>query len=560
MRLPPALAPLRHRAFRSLWFASVITWLGIWLQSTSAGWLMTSLSTSPLTVSMVQAATILPLFLLALPAGALADIIDRRLFLIGTQVWTMAAAGLLAALTLSGAAGIWGLLALTFAIGVGFAMTSPAWGAIVPELVPREDLVQAIALNGIGFNLARAIGPALAGVVVVLAGPGVAFAAFAVSILAVITALALWRRDGERSVLPREHLLSAMRAGTRFVRNTPAMRAAMLRAFAYSLPAAAPWAVLPLVVREQLGFGAGMYGLILGVMGAGGVAAGMGLPALRKHADLDAIVLIASVCSCAGVALLGLSRHWLPASLAMLLFGLGWVTALSTLQAAAQLVAPPWVRARALAIYQLSFNGALALGAFGWGWLGTRIGLPGALVTASAGGLVLAFLVRGYRVTPAPGRASGLAGLRPQIAEAPAAEIAAALRTGRGRVLECVRYRVAPTDRDGFVAAMMEVRRARGRAGALFWQLYEDVAHPDGWLETWSMESWTDHLRESSRLSAEDQAALAHAASFQQGDEEPALSRYLAVTPQDPNRAARNGAAAADGAADRDGRAVGRLP
>lgn len=531
MRLPPALLPLRHASFRSLWIAYVITSLGTWLQNTGAGWLMTSLSPNALTVSLVQAATILPVFLLALPAGALADIIDRRLFLLGTQVWTMLAAALLAALTLSGQTGVWGLLGLTFAIGIGSAMTNPAWGAVVPELVPREDLVQAIALNGIGFNLARAIGPALAGFLVVLAGTGFAFALFAASILAVITALLLWRRDGERSVLPREHLLSAIRAGMRFVRNTPAMRAAMMRSFAYSLPASAPWAVLPLVVRQQLGLGAGMYGLILGVMGAGGVVAGMGLPALRKHADRDAVVVIASLSSCAGIALLAVSRHWVVASIGMLLFGLGWVAAFATLQAAAQLVAPPWVRARALAIYQLSFNGALAVGSFGWGWLGTRIGLPGALLAAAVTGVALVVLVRDYRISADAARSTRAPDPRPIVPEAPAAELEPLLHTARGRVMGSVRYQVATEDRDAFLAAMAEVRRARGRAGALFWQLYEDVAHPEGWLETWLVESWTDHLREASRTSAEDEAILARAAAFQQDGGRPTLARYIAVTP-----------------------------
>ncbi len=540
MRLPPALVPLRHGTFRSLWIASVITALGTWLQNTGAGWLMTTLSPNALTVSLVQAATILPMFLLALPAGALADIIDRRLFLIGTQIWTMLAAALLAALTIAGATGVWGLLALTFAIGVGSAMTSPAWGAIVPEIVPREDLVQAIALNGIGFNIARAIGPALAGFLVVLAGTGYAFALYALSIGAVITALVTWRRRGAHSAFPREHLLSAMRAGTRFVRNTPAMQSAMIRIFAYSLPAAAPWALLPLVVREQLGLGAGMYGLILGVMGAGGVVSGLGLPALRKHADRSAIVVVASIFSFAGVAVLAASRHWLPAGIGMLLFGVGWVSAFATTQAAAQLAAPAWVRARALAIYQLSYNGALVLGSFGWGWIGTRIGLSDTLLAASLLGLLLAFAVRRHSLDAAPASAASQTAPPALASEAPAAEIAPLLQLARGRVFETVQYRVAPIDRDEFLAAMVEVRRVRGRAGALFWQLYEDVAHADGWLEVWGMENWTDHLREAGRMSEEDRTALVRAASFHQGDDRPALCRYLAVIPHEHRRLARN--------------------
>jgi MFS family permease len=530
MALPPALLPLRHPVYARLWIAYVVTSLGTWLQNTGAGWLMTTLSPNPLTVSLVQAATILPFFLLALPAGAIADIIDRRVFLIGTQVWTMAAAAVLAAMTLAHVTTPASLLILTFAIGVGSAMTGPAWGAIVPELVPREDLVQAIALNGIGFNIARALGPALAGFLVVLAGSGFAFALFAVSILAVIGALMSWRRTQSRSALPREHLMGAIRAGVRFVANTPAMRATMVRSFAYALPAAAPWAVLPLVVREQLHLGAGMYGLILGLMGVGGVASGLLLPNFRHYANRSTIVFASSLCSCLGIAVLALARHWVFAAAGMAVFGVGWVAAFSTLQAAAQLSAPPWVRARALAIYQISYNGALAFGSFGWGWLGGWIGLTDMLLVAAIGGAVAAVGVRVFGIDQAAAGAPTATAAQPP-PEAPDAALAAVLPQARGRLLETMHYRATAAQRDEFLQAMDEVRMVRGRAGALFWQLYEDVAHPDGWMETWAMESWIDHLREATRLSDTDQAALARASTFQRDPSVPVPHRYIAVEP-----------------------------
>ncbi len=283
MRLPAALLPLRNATFRSLWVANLIAWLGTWLQNTGAGWLMTTLAPQPFIVAMVQAATIMPVFLLALPGGALADIVDRRVFLIGAQFWTILAAIALATLTLAHAMTAFWLLALTFAIGIGAALTAPAWSAIVPELVPREDLVQAIALNGIGFNLTRAIGPALAGALILLGGTSLAFSLYATSIVAVLFALFTWHRGRRFTGLPREHLLSAMRAGVRFVRNTPAVQYAMVRTVAYSVPAAAPWALLPLLVREHLGLGPGMYGVILGMMGIGGVTSGMLLPVVRGY-------------------------------------------------------------------------------------------------------------------------------------------------------------------------------------------------------------------------------------------------------------------------------------
>jgi len=530
MALPTALVPLRNRTFRTLWGAGVIAWLGMWLQNTGAGWLMTTLAPDPLIVSMVQAATIMPVFLLAIPGGAMADIVDRRFFLIGCQVWTCLAAALLALLTLSGAMTASWLLILTFAIGIGTALNNPAWSAVVPELVPREDLVQAIALNGIGFNLTRAVGPALAGFLILLGGPSLAFSLYALSIGVVITALITWRRNVRHFTgLPREHLLSAMRAGMRFVKNTPAIRSAMMRTIAYSLPCAAPWGLLPLFVRQELGLGAGMYGVILGAMGAGGVASGMLLPKFRTRFSRGRTVLICTMSSCAGMALLSFAHHWTLAALGMLLFGMGWTSAYATMQASAQLACPPWVRARALSIYQLAQNGALTVGSFGWGWLAGHVGMPITLALAAGTGAALAVAALGFRIeafvppsVPAPSEHA----LAP---EAPAAELVPLLRNARGRVMETAHYSVTAAERDAFMAIMREIRLLRGRTGAQFWQLYENVAHPEGWVEIWSMESWTDHLREAGRLSESDRAVLARAAAFQHEANRPA--RYLAVDP-----------------------------
>jgi MFS family permease len=532
MRLPAALLPLRNGMFRTLWFASIIAWLGTWLQNTGAGWLMTSLSPHPLIVAAVQAATIMPVFLLALPGGALADIVDRRVFLIGTQCWTILAAVLLAALTIAHLMTATWLLVLTFAIGIGSALTAPAWSAIIPELVPREDLVQAIALNGIGYNLTRAVGPALAGFLILLGGSSLTFSLYAVSILSVIFALLQWRRSKHFTGLPREHLASAMRAGLRFVRNTPAVQHAMIRTIAFSIPASAPWALLPLFVRRDLGLGPGMYGLILGMMGIGGVTSGMLLPFVRARLSRGTTVIACTLSSCAGVVILGLSRHWLPASFGMLLFGIGWTSAYATMQAAAQLACPPWVRARSLAIYQLAQNGALTVGSFAWGVLGAQIGMPDTLITAGGVGVVLAALARRYGIeamTPAPAAQPAAAAV--PMPEAPAPEFVPLLRTARGRVMETIYYRVQPSQRPAFLAVMEEVRHLRGRTGALFWQLYEDVAHPECWLEVWSMESWTDHLRESIRLSDDDRVLLARAGTFQAEGQRP--GRYLAVDPHE---------------------------
>ncbi len=533
MVLPRAFAPLRHSVFRTLWLATLASNIGGWMQNTGAGWLMTSLSPSPFMVGLVQAATMLPVFLLALPAGALADIVDRRLFLLGAQAWVLLMALILAVLTATDAIGPWGLLALTFAIGIGSAMNFPAWAATTNELVPREDLVGAIALNGIGFNLARAVGPALGGFAIAAAGPEAAFALNAAAFLVLILALIFWRRTEAPRRMPKEHLLSAMRAGMRFVSASPAMRAAILRACAFFLFTAAVWGLLPLFVRQQLGLGPQAFGLMLGVMGLSAVAAGFALPALRGRLDRSGTVFWASILAAVSMAVLAVAHHWAMAALGMLLYGAAWIAAGSTLSAAAQLAAPGWVRARAIAIYQLSFFGVMALGSALAGWLGGSFSVPLALGLAAAGCAIAAVLVRPWRIDSlAMNEAPGTAATMPQ-PEAPAAELRGLLGEASGRVMEVVRYRVDPSQRRVFLAAMQEVRRVRLRSGAGNWSLYEDVAHPERWVELWTVDSWTEHLREEQRLTEGDRAALARAAALHHAGEDgaPEASRFLNVNP-----------------------------
>ncbi|MDO9708338.1 MFS transporter [Paracraurococcus lichenis] len=529
---PRAFLPLRHATFRTLWLATLASNIGGWMQNTGAGWLMTSLDPTPMMVSLVQAASMLPVFLLALPAGALADIIDRRIFLITAQAWILAMALILAALTMTDAIGPWGLLALTFCIGAGSAMNFPAWAATTNELVPREDLVGAIALNGIGFNLARALGPALGGFAIAAAGPEAAFILNAVAFLVLIVALLAWRRPREaRSRMPQEHLVSAMRAGLRFVSHSPAMRAAILRACTFFLFSAAVWGLLPLLVRERLGLGPEAFGLMLGVMGGSAVAAGFALPALRARLDRSETVFWASLLICVAMGILAVSTHWAPAALGMLLYGAAWITAGSTLSASAQLAAPAWVRARAIAIYQLSFFGVMAFGSALAGWVGGRFGVPVALGAAAAGGAVAAVLVRAWRIDAVAGAPPAAAETVAPTPEAPAQELQALLGEHSGRVLEVVRYCIDPAEREAFLKAMQEVRRVRLRSGAVSWRLYEDVAHPERWVELWAVESWTEHLREEARRTDWDRAALARAAGFHRMEAPPEAARFLNVVP-----------------------------
>jgi MFS family permease len=531
---PSAFAPLRHPAFRLLWLANLASNTGMWVQNTGAGWLMTSLAPSPMMVSLVQAASMLPVFLLALPSGALADIVDRRRYLIVAQAWMCAMGLLLCALTATGMMGPWGLLALTFAIGAGSAMNFPAWAATTPELVPRADLTQAIVLNGIGFNLARAVGPALGGFIIGLAGTEAAFAFNALCFVVLIVALLLWRREAPRSRLPKEHFLSAMRAGMRFVGASPIMRIIILRAVVFFFFGAAMWGLLPLLVRDTLGLGPEAFGLMLAAMGVGAVAAGLLLPRARAAFSRSDLVAGAALLASAALLLLGLAGHWAPAGVGMLLYGAAWIGAASTLQAAAQLAAPAWVRARAIGIYQLSFFGALAFGSALAGWAGTAVGVQPALLAFGAAGAVAAVAMRRWSLDSRPA-AEAANSLLPE-PEAPAAELAALLATDRGRVLEVLHYRIDPADRAAFLAAMADLRRVRLRSGAMVWRLYEDVAHPELWVEMWAVESWTEHLRELDRLQPADRAAIARAAALHRGADGhaatgPEARRYIHQTP-----------------------------
>lgn len=529
MRLPTALVPLRHPAFRLLWLANLCSNTGMWMQNTGAGWLMTSLAPSPLMVSLVQVAALLPVFLFGLPAGALADILDRRLYLIVAQGWIALSGAFLALLTFAGGIGPWGLLAFTFAIGAGTAMTGPAWAATTPELVPRKDLTQAIVLNGIGFNLTRAIGPAIGGFTVALAGPEATFALNALCFIVVIFALLAWKPQRAPRSLPKEHFLSAMRAGVGFVMASPALRATTIRGCVFFGFLAAIWGLLPLLVREQLRLGPEWYGAMLAAMGVGAVAGGFLLPWLRARLDRGRTVTGACVLGGAALLLLGQSGHWSVALLAMLAFGFAWLAGASTLQASAQLASPAWVRARAIGIYQLATFGALALGTGFGGWAGEVFGLPAALGLFGLGCAIGAVAVRRFSIEPPASVATPVTAM-PQ-PEPAAAALAPLLASASGRVLEVVRYHIDPADRGRFLGAMREARQVRLRTGALAWQLYEDIAHPERWVEFWVVENWTDHLREADRLTDMDRAALARAALLHRGSGPPEAARYLNVMP-----------------------------
>ena len=516
-------SPLRRPAFRSVWIAWVVASTGNWMQIAGAAWLMTSLTSSPLLVALMQTATSLPVFLVGLPAGALADIVDRRKLLLATQSWNLLAALTMGLLTLAGLMSAWTLLAFTFLMGLGTALTGPAWQALLPELVEREDLQSAVALNAGGFHAAQAVGPALGGLVVGTAGPGAAFLLNAASLLDMLRAIYRWRPARTVSDLPPEDMLGASLAGMRYVRDAPALQAVLVRIGAFTLGASALWSLLPVVARRELGLDPTGYGIVLGSLGAGAVCGVLLLPRLRRALSLDRLTAAATLVF-AGATLAAAYLRFAPlVVLTTAAGGLAWLTVMSCVGFAAQIAVPAWVRARALSVYLLVFQGLLAAGSLAWGALAQQFGTATALTLAAvalAGGLAATgrwplHQVQRLDLNPS-GHWPG-----PQVAITPELE--------DGPVLVTVEYRV-PTERaDEFLAAMDAMRRFRRREGAIRWDLFHDLGDPDRYLETFLVTSWAEHMRQHTRVTVEDQAIEARAFSFLQPGVAPVAAHLIAV-------------------------------
>ena len=390
-----AWAPLREPLFRSMWLAAIVSYIGTWMQAVGAGWMMTMISSSPLMVGLVQAAVALPVFLVILPAGALADIVDRRRFLLITQGWMVLAAGALGVMTLLHVVTPWVLLGFTFLLGLGAVMNDPAWQAITPELVPPEQHAAAVALNSAGFNVARAVGPALGGMVIARAGSGVAFLLNALSFFGVILVLYWWRRP-QPTERPRESVWEAIGTGVRYVRGSEVVKAVLVRTGAFSVGAIALLALLPILARP---YGPTGYGALLGCFGVGALIGATLLPRLRRNFSVDGLVGAAIVIFAAMTFLAGRVGDFTQMVVVMAVAGGAWIGILACLNTAAQLMSPSWVRARSLSMYLLVLQGGMAVGSTLWGALATRIGLRDTML-CSAVALVLGLgTIRRHRLS-----------------------------------------------------------------------------------------------------------------------------------------------------------------
>src|SRR5262245_56183937 len=399
MKPGSAWAPLRHPSFRLLWFATVVANIGAWMQNAAAGWLMTELDPSPLTVSLVQVAASLPIFLFALPAGALSDIVDRRRLLIVVEIATMAMAGIFAVLVSLDAVTPALVVAFTFLLGAGTALAAPTWQAVVPQLVPREDLPAAIAANSAGFNVSRAVGPALGGVITAAAGIAAPFWINAISNLGIIGALLRWRPPpASLRHLPAEHFGNAMLAGARHARHNPHLRGTLFRAAGFFMFASAYWALLPLVARERIAAGPEVYGLLLGAIGAGAVGGALVLPRLKARFGADRLATSGALGTALALVLFAVARDIATGLAASLIAGASWIAVLSSLNVSAQVALPDWVRGRGLAIFATVFFGAMTLGSILWGQLAGIVGIAVTCAMAAAGMVIAVLVTRRWKL------------------------------------------------------------------------------------------------------------------------------------------------------------------
>ena len=537
-----SFAPLRQRVFLVLWLATVLGNVGSFMRDVASGWMVTELSASPAAVSLIQAAATLPVFLLALPAGVLSDILDRRRFLMAVQVLLAGVSLTLLVLSSLDSLSVASLVALTFVGGIGAALIGPTWQAIVPELVPREDLKNAVALNSLGVNIARAIGPAVGGLLLASFGAAVTYGADVLSYVAVIAALWWWRRAPAPDTGLTEQFNGAFRAGLRYARASRELHVVLLRAAVFFLFASAVWALLPLVARQLLGGGAGFYGVLLGAVGAGAIGGAVLLPRLRRRLDADGLMLAAGLLSAlVMVALASAPPAWLAVGL-MLLLGLGWITALTTLNGVAQAVLPNWVRGRGLAVYLTVFNGAMAGGSLGWGVVAQGVGVPLALVIGAIGLAAAALVMRRVRLP------AGEADLAPSnhwpepLLDAPVAH-------DRGPVMVQIEYRVRREDRNAFLSAVTHLAHERRRDGAYAWGIMEHSGEPERVVEWFLVESWAEHLRQHQRVSKADADVQEAVARYHQGPDRPVVHHFLGLDPvSSPGAGAATGPAAGPGA------------
>jgi MFS family permease len=517
-----AWSPLRESVFRALWIATIISNVGTWMQDVGESWLMTSLTPSPVLVALVETAGSLPVVLVALPAGALADIVDRRRLLLVMQIWVFVAASAMGILALMGQMTPGRLLWLTFLLGIGSAISNPVWQAITPELVSPSDLPAAITLSAAGINIARAIGPALGGMIVAASGPWAVFLLNAASFIGIMVVVYRWEPARRKSKLPPEDILGAMRAGVRYLRHSPELQTVLIRSGVFVICASALWALLPQQARRHLGLGSFGYGVLLGCIGFGALAGAWLLPRVREWLSINQLVAAGSLAFALATISLAYLHSFALLAVTLAGGGVAWIAVLSSLNVSAQTVTPSWVRARVMAIYLLVFMGGLAAGSAIWGFVAARAGVSAALVLSAVGLFIGPLATWRFRLA-----GSENLSLAPSM-HWPEPVMMIDADASEGPAVTLVEYRIDPKTAPEFLQAMKEMKRIRQRDGAIRWNLLRDTADPQRYVETFVTESWVEHLRQHERVTAEDREIERRAQSFNLGPKPGKITHLIA--------------------------------
>ena len=514
--------PLRTAVFRNLWLATFAANISMWMNDVTAAWVMTSLTTSPVMVALVQTASTLPVFLLGLPSGALADIIDRRRYFAVTQLWVALNALALATLSLTGTLTAPLLLLLTFGNGIGLAMRWPVFSAIVPEVVLREHLGAAMALNGISMNLSRVVGPVAAGAIISAVGSGAVFVLNVVLAAAAFVTILRWRSTPRTSTLPGERFVGAMRVGWQHVMQSPRMKAVLVRIFFFFLHSSALLALLPLIARELHGAGPGTYTLMLACVGGGAVVAALYFPRWRRRFNRDHFVVGGTLAHAAMSVVVVFAPNLWIALPAIAVLGMAWISTANSLTLAAQVALPNWVRARGMAIYQMALMAGAAAGSLLWGQVAGLSSVRIAVAAAAVVGPLLWLATR--RLSVEGGADPDFSPVRPSSMPKTAIDVA----PDEGPVMVTVEYQIDPAQAEAFTAVMQKTRRARLRQGALSWGLFRDTEAPGRYIEYFVDESWVEHLRRLERFTAADAGLREQRLALHRGAAPPKVQRFVA--------------------------------
>jgi len=528
-------SPLAFPLFRMMWIAALISQVGTWMHDLGSGWLMTQLTRSSLEVALIQTAFTLPIFLLALPAGTLADIVNRRRYLIVAISGTAAIAAVMGLLTLAGKITPVTLLGLTFCLGIGNAMIGPAWAASVPDFIPRPELRGAITLNAMSMNTARAIGPIAAGYVILAVGPGIVYLLNAVTFIVLLAAIVRWREPPAAgpATLPVERMFGGMRAGLRYARHEPALRAVLIKGVTITAFAGITWALLPVLGIRELGLDAHTYGFLAASVGAGAIGGALILPRFHDHLSRNAIFVYSAIVSALTLAAMVMTRNLVLVAAILLINGAAWLWMFSSLVVAAQLSVPDWVRARGLALTMLAVFGSLAAGSAIWGRVADEFGVQAAFL-AAAGGIILGLLLTARVRIRDDQHMDQMA-----TSQFPLPEFADDIETDRGPVLVSIEFEVPLENQDEFLRLMREMRRVRLRDGAFFWEVFSDPKHPRRLTEIFMINSWLDRLRQHQRGTVADQSLRDRIRALHAGTERPRVTYLIASEGGAPELALR---------------------